>query len=176
MRALSARLDGSLGRDRARVVHTFPDGWTIRRVTRLADQHREGELMHNCLRRTRHRDLNCWSLRDPDNLPHLSFAAWRLTALDDVSAISGGPVWNEHFLHLRTMLFYPGKGRKTKPVHVRRLRSFAVSPAAQVVPRLPTDNQRRIEVIANAVLPDKVTKLTDDQVPRRTRVRHGAST
>jgi hypothetical protein len=70
------------------VVHTFPDGWTVRRLSRVSDLLREGGLMGNCLEWSeylKHRDPNArlrpqghtneryFSLRDPNNLPHLTF-------------------------------------------------------------------------------------------------------
>jgi hypothetical protein len=80
------------GPDKAEVVHSFPDDWTVRRLTSSGDEHREGALMGHCL----HNDTaqayaeegdprlrqelsygpaheHRYSLRDPDNLPHVTF-------------------------------------------------------------------------------------------------------
>jgi hypothetical protein len=86
MRQLARELDDRLGSDRSVTIFEFEDGWTIRRVSRLDDQWREGELMKNCLRgpaHRRHLDRNCFSLRDAENLPHASFTAWRAETDND---------------------------------------------------------------------------------------------
>jgi GNAT superfamily N-acetyltransferase len=78
LRALAERLDAELGPDESEIVYTFDDGWTVRHVQRLNDQVREGWMLHNCLREATDErdDDNCFSLRDPDNLPRVCFAAW----------------------------------------------------------------------------------------------------
>jgi hypothetical protein len=84
--------DDQLGPDRSEIIYTFPDGWTIRRPTSMADLVREGELLENCLRDLiESLDLiatiddealtdgavtlleNTHSLRDADNYPHAVF-------------------------------------------------------------------------------------------------------
>jgi DNA invertase Pin-like site-specific DNA recombinase len=35
--------------DTSDIIHTFDDGWTIRRLNTVGDAHREGELMSNCI-------------------------------------------------------------------------------------------------------------------------------
>lgn len=78
--ALARRLEAELGPDRSEIVHQFDDGWSVRCVRRIVDQRREGILLQNCLKNVRtaaQRDRNCWSLRDPSNIPRASFSAWR---------------------------------------------------------------------------------------------------
>lgn len=92
-------IEQDIGPDTARIVHTFEDGWTIRQLLTYGDLQREGELMQNCLAAwglTSEADHPLWhqhpgergdpdyfstplpggdylySLRDPDNLPHVS--------------------------------------------------------------------------------------------------------
>jgi hypothetical protein len=96
--AAAEQLHGPDGTD---TVHRYPDGWTIRRLTRHEDLQREGHVMHHCLHETawlftpefvalsaRAADLPGapvpnipvgWlhSLRDTDNYPHATF--WRET-------------------------------------------------------------------------------------------------
>lgn len=91
--------------DQSKVVHEFPDGWTIRQPTTYGDLNREGQLMgtcwsedfrhddgdrygpwnifpgdysaplgyHNTVTNTFHPDESHYSLRDPDNIPHVSY-------------------------------------------------------------------------------------------------------
>lgn len=89
-----------LPEDRSEVVYTFDDGWTIRAVQDFADAYREGSLMGNCINPyddfcLRSMDYHdnwgadhdqitplieereplsdvVFSLRDPDNIPHVS--------------------------------------------------------------------------------------------------------
>lgn len=44
-----AQEQGKLAHDRSIVVHTFEDGWTIRRLSTCSDVRREGVLMRSCL-------------------------------------------------------------------------------------------------------------------------------
>lgn len=44
---LLRRAEG-LPQDTSRIVHTYPDGWTVRRLNTYGDMHREGQLMGNC--------------------------------------------------------------------------------------------------------------------------------
>lgn len=65
------------GPDTSRTVHTFADGWTIRRPVTSQDERREGTLMHNCLREMSMQwaygiDAAGYSLRDTGNFPHLT--------------------------------------------------------------------------------------------------------
>jgi hypothetical protein len=91
--ALARELDATLGPDGSRTVFGYSDGWTIRRLDTLADQHREGALMRHCLRTIKTPDPNAWSLRDADNLPHLTFAAWRIEPDDDLGEVPfDGPI------------------------------------------------------------------------------------
>lgn len=88
-RAQRLREAADLPADCSVVVYAFPDGWTVRRLDRVSDLLREGRLMGNCLEwsdyRHHHRKDDArlrprgftneryFSLRDPDNLPHLTF-------------------------------------------------------------------------------------------------------
>jgi GNAT superfamily N-acetyltransferase len=93
--------EAQFGADRSDIVHTLDDGWTVRKLRTLNDQDREGKLMSNCLdfdspdhssrdwddapeghatwrdwleaNRATEMDDHKYSLRDPDNLPHVTF-------------------------------------------------------------------------------------------------------
>lgn len=76
------------GPDQAPAVHQFADGWSIRKVNTSHACNYEGELMGNCVGSAKsmsttatedyHKpddyDFHYMSLRDPDNLPHATFA------------------------------------------------------------------------------------------------------
>lgn len=70
--------DTPLGPDESEIAHSWEDGWTVRRVERLSDQRREGILARHCSRRLTAPLPREHSLRDADNLPHVTFTAWRL--------------------------------------------------------------------------------------------------
>lgn len=74
-----------LGPDQSTVLHTFEDGWSIRRPSTVSDVRREGVLMRHCLAEPPAPDsddppLDWWieagvcSLRDEQNFPHVTFA------------------------------------------------------------------------------------------------------
>lgn len=73
--------DERYGPDETVVIFEFEDGWTIRRLTSISDVRREGRLMEHCLTEERwvpsdvpaERLEVFYSLRDPANLPHLTF-------------------------------------------------------------------------------------------------------
>lgn len=85
--ALARELDDELGPDQSRVVFEYGDGWTMRRVERLEDQVREGRLVRNCLASVRDPAPDVYSLRDPDNLPHLTPAVYRVAPGDNLDGI-----------------------------------------------------------------------------------------
>lgn len=77
-----------LPEDRSEVVHTLPNGYTVRRLQTYGDVRREGEIMHHCwadlsrqeddlpLAQGGHHETPggyYYSLRDPDNIPKASF-------------------------------------------------------------------------------------------------------
>lgn len=153
--ALERALDAQLGPDGAEVVYTFPDGWTIRRLTRLEDQLREGEVMHNCLRALRgSTDPNCLSLRDADNLPHATFATWTIGASDDLSEIPDS-IANICFLRTSRALMIVDP-HPLKAAHVERLREFGSSDAVVDCPPFPRDTKARTEEAARAIDPGYV--------------------
>jgi hypothetical protein len=78
--------------DTSTTIHTWADGWTIRRLTTAEDMRREGRLVHTCLATAvdepfdlgpdndlilgpDHKLVNSHlhSLRDPDNYPRATF-------------------------------------------------------------------------------------------------------
>ncbi len=151
-RALSATLDERHGLDHAEVVYTFTDGWTVRRLTRLDDQLREGELMRNCLRNIKHPDANCWSLRDPANVPHASFSAW---AADIADPFFRQPKARQLFLFASRAVMV-GNGRAMsplKPEYSERLEQFGASDAATQLERFPADDAGRRLVLIDAIDP-----------------------
>jgi hypothetical protein len=62
------------------IVKEFPDGFTIQRITTMSDVHVEGKFMQNCLRDYDEYEMRSikigsseiYSLRDPENNPHVS--------------------------------------------------------------------------------------------------------
>lgn len=72
------------GPDTSAVLHQFPDGWSIRSPQSPSDHAREGSLMGSCvgMNQTGIEAPGVYeSLRDPDNLPHATWAnAGPLTA------------------------------------------------------------------------------------------------
>jgi hypothetical protein len=98
-----ARLDAKLPQDRSEIVFRFPDGWSVRHLTTRGDEHREGVLLRHCWHHQFALDSGkagssvteqaayfaaplvdgdpfedgdrtcCYSLRDSDNLPCVSF-------------------------------------------------------------------------------------------------------
>jgi len=152
-RALSRRLDAETGPDRATIVHTLADGWTVRRLTRIADQHREGTLMRNCLATITVRDQNCWSLRDPEGLPHATFAAWRHTGQTARMGLHSSELFQGLFIEAERVLLCVEAGRALKPAHRRRLLEFARSTAALAAPRLPTNPMHVINAFGVALCP-----------------------
>lgn len=94
--------EAKFGPDQSEMVHSFPDGWTIRQLKTFGDLHREGELMGSCFSATAEKPHPVWdessfqheyptdqeiagvahaplpnsydfkSLRDPENIPHVS--------------------------------------------------------------------------------------------------------
>jgi hypothetical protein len=136
--ALSRELDQTLGPDRSHLVHTLDDGWSIRRPRRTADQRREGALMRNCLVDTPRPDNHVWSLRDPENLPHVTFTVWRIAPTDrHAHALSRTALLKEHMLLSPRLLFAVDTGRQLKPTHRQRLLTFAADVDARRVPSFP---------------------------------------
>lgn len=75
--------EAEYGPDGSTVIHAFPDGWTVRAPVTVADHWREGTLMGNCVGDIGSTsdplepldDHPYWySLRDPDNIPHVSWS------------------------------------------------------------------------------------------------------
>lgn len=63
------------GPDTSSVVHQWPDGWTVRSPQSEGDHLREGTLMSSCIGHNGIPPANSYeSLRDPDNLPHATWA------------------------------------------------------------------------------------------------------
>jgi hypothetical protein len=151
-RALSATLDGMYGPDRAEVVYTFEDGWTVRRLTRLDDQLREGELMRNCLRAVTQVDPNCFSLRDEANVPHASFAGWRADVTDP---FFHQPNARKLFLITPSAVMI-ANGRALSPLkreYRERLERFGASDTTTRLERFPTDDAGRRRAMINAIDP-----------------------
>ncbi len=146
LRAVSKKLDVELGPDRSRTVHTFSDGWRVVRVARLPDQVREGTLMGNCLADLGVVDPNVWSLRDVDNLPHCTFALWRLGDPDDLDVLRYAQASLDAQLVVTSrVLAIPDRTRIIKPAHRARLQAFAdaATLSTPVAPPLPSGNARR---------------------------------
>ena len=164
LKALALELDDSLGADRSSLIFSLDDGWTIKKIARLEDQLREGELMANCLRKVKTPDQNCYSLRDADNLPHASFAAWacespspadRRDRVIETGCVVTAPNW----LAASHALIYFGRGRANsilKPEYVERLRRFGSNRkiTAAFLRAWPTDERELSREIFEGVWPD----------------------
>lgn len=65
-----------VGRDDGKVVHSYPDGWTLRQLYEPEHLKREGESMGHCVGsygdQLKSGDLNIYSLRDPKGDPHVT--------------------------------------------------------------------------------------------------------
>lgn len=156
LRAHSLRLDATLGSDDSWMIYAFADGWSIRRPVEIADQLREGHLMRNCLRDlTSTPDPNCYSLRDGDNLPHLTFAVWTIGEDDDLSELPNEtePMHSIYVIAEPPTLFMVDAGRAVKPTHRVRLSEFAHSTDAVGAKRFPLDTLGRLTELAIAADP-----------------------
>lgn len=142
---LARELDATpLGPDESEVVHSWEDGWTLRRVERLSDQRREGILARHCSRQLTEPLPREHSLRDEDNLPHVTFTAWRLVGAGAVieQALTAAV---SVFLNIELMgenatralavvnLYHPGAGR-----HLGRVREF-VTAQPEAFPAMPAN-------------------------------------
>lgn len=77
--------ENEYGPDTSKTVHSFDDGWTVRAPQSVADYYREGTLMGNCVNDDidyqKEPNEQAWandvyhSLRDPDNIPHVTWRA-----------------------------------------------------------------------------------------------------
>ncbi len=59
---LSQGLESDLGPDQSQVVHSYPNGWTMRKLQTYADAHREGKLVSNCFAHDSHTPHSVWAL------------------------------------------------------------------------------------------------------------------
>jgi hypothetical protein len=144
-----------VGPDQSVVVYRYGgawDGWTVRRLDRLADQWREGALMSHCLREAQTADPNAWSLRDPDGLPHLTFATWRVEPSDNLDEIPFEEVVESiQFVHVDQALFLVDVStRPLKPERREQLADFAHNGDRTQWRRFPQNSgQRMREVLPN---------------------------
>ena len=169
--ALARQFDTEAGfADLSPVVYRFADGWTVRRLPYLFGQHREGLLMRSCLAGAEARDRNCWSLRDPDNLPHATFTLWRRvddSPVDDAVRIARPlPLIVSAGMLL---LADPPFRQPLKPEYAARLLEFAeraTLPADACC--LPADSEARRVAILDAVAP-----VRQHAVSRRLATTHG---
>jgi hypothetical protein len=156
LRALARSLDETLGPDTSEVAFTFDDGWSIRRLLTLEDQIREGELMHHCMRYVKLVDENAWSLRDAENLPHLTFSMWWVDAATDLAEILAYRGGGATFVHAADALFLIGSDRQSpKEEHLERLRIFGRAGGARSedVPELPPGRRAQIAAVGTAFAP-----------------------
>lgn len=153
-RALARKLDVSLlGPDRSEIVHRFDDGWTVRRIPGLADQRREGILCRSCMRSATKPYQNALSLRDPDNLPHISFTGFQVqdSPLEPMMREVGGLI-GEQFVFGKEVFFHASllhpEGSK---VHLARVHEFAEAHPGSF-PLLPSHPQHAAIVLSRRVL------------------------
>lgn len=105
--ALIADHEAEFGPDTSEIMHTFPDGFTIRQPASLADEFREGMLMNNCvgdnaaLHSPQEWREQTWpqfeSLRDPHNIPK---ATWTLYGGDMALGHGNDPVHPKYHPYL----------------------------------------------------------------------------
>jgi hypothetical protein len=149
-RALAQQLDESLlGPDESRIVQQWDDGWTVRAVTRLSDQRREGILARHCLRALVTPLADVFSLRDLDNLPHVTFSAWRLRESADERMLRGLAtdqriVFRREHVFVVTLL-HPGGTN-----HLERVYEFA---DARTFKQLPAGPLAALLLLARYTLP-----------------------
>lgn len=69
------KMDAYLADDGSKVLHEWPDGWSLRQLTDQDQTRMEGssELMNHCVGGTDPRRTGIYSLRDPDNIPKTTF-------------------------------------------------------------------------------------------------------
>jgi hypothetical protein len=141
LRAISRRFEERFGPDEADTVYTFDDGWTIRRLERVVDQRREGELMRSCLRALSELDPNCWSLRDTDNLPHATFSVWTVEPDDDLETVPDEDIAirGVFYVKARQALFGVSAGRVLKESHKARLREWMEDRDLSLAPPVALD-------------------------------------
>jgi ribosomal protein S18 acetylase RimI-like enzyme len=179
LRVFAESLAEELGPDESEVIYEFDDGWTVRRVRRWQDQLREGWLLHHCLRKATaaQHDPNCWSLRDPDNLPHITFTAWAKPPFD---------AWAARFAMNATLEMMEDTSRSTSvkgddvvilaaihrltDAHRMRLEEFAQNVAPEALPRLPGvpgKTAATIQVLLAAELPVNLRRPEDASLKAR---------
>jgi len=61
------------GPDKSEILHTFEDGWTIRKMKEPQDWKIEGQMMGNCIGGMYNGDARIRSVRDPEGIPYTSF-------------------------------------------------------------------------------------------------------
>jgi hypothetical protein len=169
-RALARQLDETLGPDQSPIAFDYGDGWTIRRVETLNDQHREGTLMRHCLRTVKSPDQNAWSLRDPDNLPHLTFAAWHVEPTDDLTEVPiDEPLRGAFvFIHAGSALLFVDLSHPLKDERRAQLQTFGQRcNTAALLERFPTGSVARLHTIMANLNFDAATKPIADRVAAR---------
>jgi|SRR5579884_1818576 len=183
-RNLSRELEHRLGADQAEIVHRFDDGWTIRRVDRIEDQRREGELMRSCLKGLYSvPSPNCYSLRDPDNLPRVTFAVWatqgRRLPREVLEEIEED---DAYLLAARCLLQLSWTDPVRRPEYLERLRQFGSLRVVDTASPLPLDPFERMWVffgVANPgsadVLPIEVQTERIYEFIREIRTEHKAT-
>ena len=154
----------ALPADQSVLVHEFADGWSVRRLLVVSDLLYEGALMRNCLewaeypqhrcdgarlRAVGHTNERYFSLRDPDNLPHVTFV------MSNWSGRRRG--------HARQMRSTLGRHNTTpKLTHLRRLYEWAAE--------LPGERPVR-HVWAGERLGTKLVAGAEPRLPERELVR-----
>lgn len=148
----------------AQVIYSFADGWTVRRLLTRGDEHREGMLAGHCWHHNDaidparawagdiddyfHTPLDeedpynngdrtkCYSLRDPDNIPRVSFYLDEETVWQKGWAKSGR-------LHLNEALGHHSSD--PKPEYLERLIAWVetLEPAVVFSARYFTGSQQR---------------------------------
>jgi hypothetical protein len=101
-RASSAEASGSVRADASEIVHTFADGWTIRRLVTCSDVRREAHLMRHCVSRfaaeahVRHPLLGVSFEREADEAP-----APRIDMDHMLARMMPGRYFGQHLYSLR---------------------------------------------------------------------------
>lgn len=106
--------------------------------------------MRHCLRTIKTPDPNAWSLRDTDNLPHLTFATYRVEPTDDLTEVPlDQPILNTVvFVQAgAALLMIDLSSRPLKPERRQQLVTFCEHGNPDEWQRFPTSPTERLHAI-----------------------------
>jgi len=86
--AAQARRGKGKGYETHNVVYEYPDGWQIVQLETLKDYEVEGNLMGHCIASYHGIDSEVFSLRDPQDAPHVTFDTTRSNRVNQIAGKS----------------------------------------------------------------------------------------